>query len=138
MMPSAWASAIADARLQHVIDRERAPAAGLAREQARQILTLEQLHHDVRRAVVERPDIGHPAHVLAAQLRRRTRLAHEPLEHRRLGRGLGQERLERDRLLQVQVASGDDHTHATATDHAVDPVFPRNDLADVHQGTGSW
>ena len=57
-MPSACASASAVARLQHVVDaRPRRAAARASRSSLREIAPVEQLHHHVRRAVVERADV---------------------------------------------------------------------------------
>src|SRR6185436_12513076 len=63
--------------------------------------------------------------MLAAQLRGRPRLAHEALHDLRTVHQVGQQELERDRLLQMQVGGTDDDTHASLTDDPVDAELTR-------------
>jgi hypothetical protein len=79
-----------------------------------------QLHHDVRRAVVEATDVEHAAHVLRAQPRHRARLAQEPGDERRVLRELVAQDLHRDRLIELEVRPGEHDAHAAEAEQLVD------------------
>ncbi len=127
-----------EARLQHVVRHELRRHRPVRAQHRSEILAVEQLHHDVRRAVVERADIGHPAHVLAAQLSRRPRLAREALDDTGRVDHRGVQELERDRSAERQVRGGDDDAHTALAEHALDAVLARYDgapLVHVHSVT---
>src|SRR6185436_16065921 len=97
-----------------------------------QVIALEQLHHDVRRAGVELADVGDLADVLAAQPRAGPGLAQEALDDL----GIAGERvvhdLEGDLLFELQVGRDGDHAHAAAAEDPVDPELAANDRADLY------
>ena len=62
-------------------------------------------------------------------LHRRLRLAQEPRDGRLALDHLRQQDLDRDRLLQIQVARLDDAAHAADADHVVDAVLAEQDLS---------
>ena len=120
-----------DARLQDVIGHPLHRHRSVGLEHRRQIAALQQLHHDVRRPAVERADVGDPADVLAAQLGRGPGLAKEALDGVGVVDQIGEQELERDRLLQVDVGGADDHTHPATADHAIDAVLAREQRSDL-------
>src|SRR5262249_45342 len=99
------------------------------------VATFEQLHHHVRRAVVERADVGHPADVFAAQLRGRTSLAEKSPYHRLVAAELREQKLQRHALAEVHVPAGNDDAHAALTDHPIDPELSGDDIPDGEHRT---
>ncbi len=93
-----------------------------------QIGTIEKLHDHVRRARLERADVGHLRHVLALQANRRLRFAEESLDCFLALERAGQEELERDLLLELNVRRRDDDTHATDAEDRVHAVLPGEDV----------
>ena len=117
-----------DARLEHVVDRD------LDRQQRicdhrREIRPVEQLHLDVRLARIELADVGDAAHVIALELRARTRLADEPRDHVRIVRQLGVQHLDRDPLLEPDMRRDRDRAHPALAEDALDPQLPRDHRA---------
>ena len=110
-IPSACASAMRLARLEDEVDRlldgHRAPRL----EPRREVAPLEVLHDHVRRAVLELPHVGHARDVLALDLDRRARLAEEARDGLALRSACGQEELERDPLVELEVVRRDDDPH---------------------------
>ena len=96
------------ARLEHVLDRLVGGHAAAPLHHRAEIVALEVLHHDVRRAAVEHADVHHAGDVLARDPRGRLALAEEARDRARdLARDREQE-LERDALLELRVARRDD------------------------------
>jgi hypothetical protein len=73
-----------------------------------EVLTFEELHDDVRRAFRSRADVDDLDRMLAAEARRRARLAHEALDEIFVACEMGREDLDRDALMELRVACGDD------------------------------
>ena len=136
-MPSAWASAIASHRLEDVRHGLRSGERPVAPEDALEVLAIEVFHHDVRRAVRERADVRDARHVLAVDLRGRARLAREARGEVGLGGAGGEEELESDALLELEVRRGDDDPHASHPEQALDAVLPRDDVALPDGADGS-
>ncbi len=105
-------------------------------ERVGEVAARQVLHHHVRRAGLERPDVGHARHVLALDLHRGARLAQEALGERARLRRLRQQQLDRDPLLQLEVGRGDDDAHPAGADHPLDAVLPGDDLPRSHQPVG--
>ena len=91
---------------------------------------VEELHDDVRRAVLQRADVDDPGDVLALDLDRRSGLAVEPRHRLLIGGGLGEQEFQRDALVELQVVRGDDDAHAARAEDALDPVLSSKDIAD--------
>src|SRR5690606_14321257 len=83
---------------------------------------LEQLHHEVGRAVREVAEVGDGGDVRVAYARRRLRLADEALDDRLHARELGAEHLDRHALAEPLVRDLVDDAHAAAADDALDEV----------------
>jgi hypothetical protein len=118
-------------RLQHVRHRDLRLELAFARQHRREVLALQQLHHDVRRAIVEATDVEDPAHVLAAQLRDGAGLAQEAIEQVRRRPELAEHELQGDRLIELEVRGRDDHAHPTDSEDALDAVLAREDVPRV-------
>ena len=90
---------------------------------------LQKLHHDVRGPVFEPAHVGDARDVLALDLHRCTRFPHEA--RRRLGAfdGMGKQELHRHALVELEVRRLHDDAHAARTEHALDPVLTREDVA---------
>src|SRR5262249_31892321 len=123
-----------DARLHHVVggggDRQRSVG-----DHHREVATLEQLHDDVRRAVLELADVGHLADVLAAQPRTRAGLTEEALDDLGVPGQRVVNDLERDLLLELQVGRHRDHAHTAAAEDSIDPELAANDRADLYHAS---
>jgi hypothetical protein len=99
--------------------------------QLREVLAVEQLHHEVGRTAVEPPDVEHPADVVAAQPRAGLGLAQEPRDHAGvLGHRLVQH-LDRDPLLELEVGRDRDHAHAALAEDVLDAKPVADDRADL-------
>jgi hypothetical protein len=90
---------------------------------------LEVLHDHVRRAVLERAHVDHARDVLALDLHRRPRLAREAGDRLGVAERLGQEELERDLLVELDVVRGDDDPHPADAEDALDAVLAGEDVA---------
>jgi hypothetical protein len=102
----------------------RRPAAGL--HELRERAALDELHHDVLRAVVgagvvDAHDVG------LVQPGRGLRLAPEPLHEARVARELRMEHLDRDRAVEHRIEAAVDLRHATGADASFDLVAPAED-----------
>jgi hypothetical protein len=99
--------------------------------QLREVLAVEQLHHEVGRTAVEPPDVEHPADVVAAQPRAGLGLAQEPRDHAGvLGHRLVQH-LDGNALLELKVGRDRDHAHAALAEDALDAEPVADDRADL-------
>ena len=67
--------------------------------------------------------------MLALDARRRPRLRREALDRLVVLERSRLQRLDRDALLELQVVRLEDNAHAPDGEHAVDAIFPRDDLA---------
>jgi hypothetical protein len=114
------------ARLHHVLhgllDRERPASA----EDLLQVLALEILHHHVRRPLVD-TDVENVRHVVVLNLGGGARLARETADNVCLREVLGEEKLDRDRSLELQVRRGDDEPHTAAAKRMGQGILPRDD-----------
>ncbi len=116
------------AALDDVVDRVGHVEHAL-REEVGEVAPLQELHHHVRRAGVERAHVGDAGDVLALDAHGVLGLAQEA------GRVLGvlgelrEEELEGHPLVQRDVLRLDDDAHASLADDALDAVLPREDLA---------
>ena len=117
------------ARLQHEIDglleRQRATQPHPLGE----VVTLEELHHHVRRAGIERTDVDHPRDVLARDLDGRARLAREALDRLGVAQRLREKELDRHLLVELQMKGGDDDAHPAGAEHALHAVLAGQDVA---------
>lgn len=121
------------AGLEHELDRlldgERAPLL----EPRGQIAAVEVLHHHVRRAALELADVADARDVLALDLHRRPRLALEAPHRLGVGEHLGQEKLQRDLLVELEVMRLHDDPHAADAEHLVDTVLSGENLPFVYR-----
>jgi hypothetical protein len=117
------------ARLQHPsdgdVDRERTASRKLLRE----IASREELHHHVRRAVGEAPDVRDASDVLALDAHRRLRLAQEASHQIRVRRGRRKQEFERHFLAELEVRGGDHHAHSAGAEDAFYAVLAEQHVA---------
>ena len=120
----------ARARLAEVVDGvgHREDPARL--HELRQVLALEHLHDDVRRAGGEIGDVEHPHHVVALDAVGALGLEHEAVDGLVVGGGGRPEELDGDRVVEEEVAGGHDDAHAAGSEAALDEVLAGDDLAD--------
>ena len=110
-------------------DRHREGAAAL--DDVLERLALHQLHRDEVQAR-HLAEVVRPHHVPVRDLPRQLDLLLEALQRRRLGpHRFGEERLDRDRLLQLAVPGPVHDAHAADAEHALDLVAPREQLAGL-------
>src|SRR5439155_13468877 len=104
-------------------------------EERRDVTPFEKLHHDVRRAIVERADVEHARDVLALEPSDRARLAHEPLLRLGVHHRRREHELQRDELIELDIARRDDDAHPALPEDALDLEFPREDISftDAHR-----
>jgi hypothetical protein len=114
------------ARLEHTVDGELS-GEGAALEEVTEVRALEQIHHDVRQALLGGADVEDADHMLALDARRCLRLPHEALEALGISGELGMKELHRDPFLQVNVLRGDDGAHAALADDALDAIATRDE-----------
>ena len=76
--------------LEQVVDRQLGREAALLLEELLEVLSLEVLHDQVRRAAGQRRHVAHAHHVLAANLDCGAAFAEESRDERRVVRQLGQ------------------------------------------------
>ena len=101
----------------HLLERQRP-----ALQARRQRLALQQLEHDVRRAVRQRVEVQHLDDVRVAEARPDLRLAPEARQHRRVG-GAEQQHLDHDALAgQPQVLRLPHRAHPALSEQARDLV----------------
>ena len=84
------------------------------------------------------PDVDDARDVLALDLHRRARLAREARDGLGVAERLGQEELERDLLVELDVVRGDDDAHAAGAEDALDAVLAREDVAFANPGHRVW
>ncbi len=97
-------------------DRERA----VRRHEAFEVLALQALHHDVRRARLEDVDVVDANDVFAADPPRGSRLLNEAGDDVRVSRELGQEALDGDPLLEVRVPGREHDAHSAQPQRLLD------------------
>ena len=90
---------------------------------------LEELHHHVRSAGVEPPDVEHARDVLALEPRGRPRLAQESLDGFVVVERVVADELDRDELIELLVARGDDDPHPADPEEPLDAVLARQHVA---------
>ena len=117
------------ARLEHVVDRARHVERALFVDRLREVGALEVLHHHEGRAALERADIEHAGDVLALQLDGGPGLAREPADDLGVLEGIGEQELEGDELLELEVLGRDDQPHAALAEDVLDPVLAGEDVA---------
>ncbi len=117
------------ARLEDVFGDEMSGERTRAGELGSEVVPLEVLHDDVRRAVVERARVEHAADVLAPQLHRRARLALESGACVRIRERARKHQLDGDALIQIEVGGGHHHSHAASAEHALDAVLATEQIA---------
>ena len=121
------------ARLDHAIDRVRDVELPALLDDGAEIAPCQVLHHHVRRAALERPDVGHAGDVLALDADRRLRLAEKPRDDLLVPRELGLQELERHPLAEMHVHRGDDDSHRPFTEDFLDAVLAREDVPFVRR-----
>lgn len=94
----------------------------------------QMLHHDVRRAVVHRAHVAHARDVLAADLHRRLRLAKKTAHDLGIARDARKQELDRDALVEHHVPCGDDDTHPSLAEHALDFVLAEEERSRRRRG----
>ena len=127
-MPSACASASASQAWRIQAAAVRGAAGRCRRSIDAEVVALEVLHDHVRRAVLERADVEHARDVLALEL------AAAAAPRGRSARAtsgfcsaVGQEELDRDALLELEVRRRDDDAHAALPEDALDAVLADED-----------
>ena len=113
-----------------------APNAPGAEERC-QILTLEILHDDVRRAIFQDADIEDAGDVLALQANRRAGLALKALDDILILQRVGMNELQRDHLVEMQVPRRDDDPHPAGSEGALDAVLLGEHIAGTDGGRNS-
>ena len=128
--------------LEQVIDRQLERDAPLLFEQLLEVLPLQVLHDHVRSAARQRGHVENAHHVFASNLDRRSPLAEKPCNERRIVRELGEQELDRDSLLELQVHCCEDDPHPPLAEHALDAVLLREHVIgsrnEVCVGHGAW
>jgi hypothetical protein len=115
------------AGLDHQVDREARLQPALLGDQLADVLALEELHHEVRLAVAEPPDVDDPGDVLALELGGGLSLPDEPGDGLIGDRDVVAQHLDRDLLVEPEVPGLDDQAHPAAPDHGVHAVLPEQD-----------
>ena len=118
-------------RLAHVLDdpsrgRQRQPP--LAREPGREVLALEQLHHDVRRAVLD-PVVVDLHRVRALEHGRGLGLAFEAGPQIGGAGELGGHELDGDVHVELEVAGDPDAAHAALRQYTLEAITSGDELA---------
>jgi hypothetical protein len=121
------------AGLEHVPDGFLARQRAARSDEGREIPSLEVLHHDERRAVLERADVEDPRNVLAFELGRCARLARESCDESGALEHLRKEKLESDRAIEKDLRGGDHDAHTTGAERPLDAVFPAHEVSGVHR-----
>jgi hypothetical protein len=122
-------------RLERVVDRLRRRQRPGAREHL-EILALEVLHHEVRRAVRQHPRVHHAHDVLAGDAGDGGRLDGEAVQRLRRREHAREHRLQRDALPQDHVLRLVDDAHAALAGDAVDPIPARDHVTDERSAFG--
>jgi hypothetical protein len=95
----------------------------------RQITAIQELHDHVGGTVLERPHVEHARDMLALDLDGGPRFPSKPADHVGVSQHGGQEELDRNLLVELQMGRSHDHAHAADAQNALDAVLPREDLA---------
>ncbi len=98
-------------------------------EPGREVAALQVLHDHVRSTVLKVPNVDHTRDVLALDLDRGPGFPRETRHGFGVPEGLGQEELQRDFLVEMDVMSGDDHAHAADSKNTLDAIFAGEDIA---------
>ena len=106
-------------------------------EQGAHLLAVEELHDDVRGAIVHLVHVGHAEDVGVLELRGGDRLAPEPLQSLGIAREVRVQRLDREALAQGDVAAEVDLPHAAFADLLLDAVLPADDEVEERILLGS-
>jgi hypothetical protein len=117
-----------DDEVDGVVHGEHARALELLRE----VVALEELHHHVGRARLERAHVGDLGHVLALDAHGGAGLAQEARARLGVLRELGQQKLHGDAIVERHVPGLDHAPHAALPQHTLDPILPREDAARLH------
>jgi hypothetical protein len=125
------------AGLQHEVDGEGHLHRALLAHERAEIAAVQVLHHQVRRAALQRADVEHAPHVFAADARRGLPFALETLHQLGLHQGARQEELDRDAFAQREVSRGDDDPHAACPEHSLHAVLAREDVSLLKPGPSS-
>ncbi len=104
-------------------------AAALAGERG-DVGALQVLHHHEGRAVLQRVDVHHAHDVLAGEAERGARLAEHARGHGVVVEERRVQHLDRDELVEAEVARLEHEAHAAAAEDALDRVFAREDAID--------
>ena len=129
-MPCACASRDRFRRLEQVVDG-LGDGQGAARfELLLEVASVEIFHHHEGRAVVGRAHVDDPADVLPRQLGQHSRLAGEARHQLVALHRFGQEELDGDELLELQVRRRNDDAHRTFAEDPLDAVLAGEGFAD--------
>ena len=110
-------------RLEHVVDRIGDRELPVQPQELLEIAALQVLHRQERHAIFERPGVHDARDVLALDARGGLRLANEALDDVVALHGVGQEHLQRDHLVERDVARREHDAHAALADHLLDAVL---------------
>src|SRR5262245_52772279 len=98
-----------------------------------QILSHEELHHDVRCARLEPADVVHLGDVIAPEPGSRATLAKKALHRLRVREIRRMHEFDRSPLLQIDVHRRDNDAHPARTKDALDPIFPGEHVPRLHR-----
>ena len=103
-----------------------------------QVMTVEELHHDVRSAVLEATDVEGLRDVRPLEPYRRASLTQEAIDEIVVRGRLLEQELQRDLLRELDVLGGHHDAHAADAEDLLDPIFRRQDVAlfDGRGGAG--
>ena len=109
-------------------------------EQPAHCLSDDELHREVRAAVVGLSNVVDVRDVRVRERRHRARLAEHALARMRVADGFGQQHLERDVPLEPNVSRAHDGSHSARAEHTLDPIascdgLPRFDYPARHPPT---
>jgi hypothetical protein len=91
---------------------------------------LQELHHDVRGAILHLVHVGHAEDVRMLELRRGDRLAAEPLQRLLVPREVRVERLDREALAEGDVTGEVDLAHPALAEFLLDAILVRDHLVE--------
>ena len=111
--------------LDGLLDRKRP---SLLKPRA-EVAALQVLHHHVRSAGLQRPDVDDARHVLALDLDRRASFPREPRHGFGIAQRVGKQELDRHPLVELDVVGSDDDAHAARAEDLVDAVLAGEDVA---------
>jgi hypothetical protein len=108
-----------------ILDWQRAVLLELRRE----VMALQVLHDHEGRSVLEPAHVDDSGHVLAVDLGRSPGFAGEALHDLGHRPRVGEQALDRDALVEVDVARRNDDAHTPGTQHLLDPIFAGENIA---------